>query len=109
MNRILPTVSPLCLAIMLLPVDASAASNQASLIGYPGGHQQALGPLYGAARKADLQPAALGAPASELRRWNRIAIDASGLDHTPVAAGETRVFGEQFPSDAAQRMGCAGR
>lgn len=27
-------------------------------------------------------------------RWNRIAIDASGLDHTPVQSGENRVFGE---------------
>jgi membrane-associated phospholipid phosphatase len=33
---------------------------------------------------------------STLRRWNRIAIDASGLDHTPVAPGETRTFGEQL-------------
>jgi hypothetical protein len=28
-------------------------------------------------------------------RWNEIAINASGLDHTPVAPGENRVFGEQ--------------
>jgi hypothetical protein len=28
--------------------------------------------------------------------WNQIAIDASILDHTPVALGETRVFGEQL-------------
>jgi hypothetical protein len=31
-----------------------------------------------------------------LKRWNRIAIDASGLDHTPVQPGENRVFGEQI-------------
>src|SRR5438874_12044502 len=29
-----------------------------------------------------------------LHRWNRIAIDGTGLDHTPVAPGENRVFGE---------------
>jgi hypothetical protein len=29
-------------------------------------------------------------------RWNRIAIDASGLDHTPVSPGEVRIFGEQL-------------
>ncbi len=29
-------------------------------------------------------------------RWNQIAIDASGLDHTPLATGETRVYGEQL-------------
>jgi hypothetical protein len=27
-------------------------------------------------------------------RWNQIAIDASGVDHTPVEPGEDRVFGE---------------
>src|SRR5262249_13803755 len=36
------------------------------------------------------------ASADAVRRWNRIAIDASGLDHTPVAAGETdHVYGER--------------
>ncbi len=40
-----------------------------------------------------------------LLRWNRIAIDASGLDHTPVAPGETRVFGEQVgPGRASKAM-----
>jgi hypothetical protein len=29
-------------------------------------------------------------------RWNQIAIDASGLDHTPVQPGEFRTFGEQI-------------
>ena len=31
-----------------------------------------------------------------VRSWNEIAINASGLDHTPVAPGEIRVFGEQL-------------
>ena len=31
-----------------------------------------------------------------IRRWNEIAVNASGLDHTPVAVGESRVFGEQL-------------
>src|SRR5438045_2547484 len=40
-----------------------------------------------------------------LHRWNQIAIDATGLDHTPVAAGETRVFGEQLgPARASRAM-----
>ena len=40
-----------------------------------------------------------------VRRWNEIAIDASGLDHTPVAPGENRVFGEQLgPCRAARAM-----
>jgi hypothetical protein len=40
-----------------------------------------------------------------VHRWNQIAIDASGLDHTPVALGETRVFGEQLgPGRSARAM-----
>ena len=35
--------------------------------------------------------------------WNQVAIDASGLDHTPVAEGEDRVFGEQVGPDRASR------
>src|SRR5438477_9093807 len=38
-----------------------------------------------------------------LHRWNQIAIDASGVDHTPVAPGETRVFGEQLGPGRASR------
>ena len=33
---------------------------------------------------------------SRLRYWNEIALTAVALDHTPVAPGEDRVFGEQF-------------
>ena len=43
--------------------------------------------------------------ASGVRHWNQIAVDASGLDHTPVAPGETRLFGEQLgPGRAARAM-----
>lgn len=38
-----------------------------------------------------------------VRRWNGIALDASGLDHTPVAPGEDRVFGEQLGPTRANR------
>lgn len=36
-------------------------------------------------------------------RWNEVAINASGLDHTPVAPGENRVFGEQIGPGRASR------
>src|SRR5262245_11401174 len=40
-----------------------------------------------------------------LHRWNLIAVNASGLDHTPVAPGENRVFGEQIgPCRASRAM-----
>lgn len=38
-----------------------------------------------------------------VHRWNTIAIDASGLDHTPPAAGDPRVFGEQLGPGRSSR------
>jgi hypothetical protein len=42
-------------------------------------------------------------PLERVKNWNRIAVDASGLDHTPTAPGETRVFGEQIGPGRASR------
>lgn len=42
-------------------------------------------------------------PSRVLRHWNQIAIDASGLDHTPLQPGETRTFGEQLGPGRAGR------
>jgi len=40
-----------------------------------------------------------------LRHWNQIAIDTSGLDHTPVEVGENRVFGHALgPGRASKAM-----
>ncbi len=38
-----------------------------------------------------------------LFHWNQIAIDASGLDHTPPALGEDRIFGQQLGPGRASR------
>src|SRR5437763_12516593 len=38
-----------------------------------------------------------------IHRWNTIAINASGLDHTPLAPGEIRTFGEQLGPPRASR------
>jgi hypothetical protein len=38
-----------------------------------------------------------------LHHWNAVAVDASGLDHTPVAPGEDRVFGEQLGPGRSSR------
>jgi hypothetical protein len=40
---------------------------------------------------------------ARLKHWNTIAIDAAGLDHTPVAPGDSRVFGEQIGPGRSSR------
>ena len=40
-----------------------------------------------------------------VRRWNQIAIDASGLDHSPTGVGGPHTFGEQLgPARASRAM-----
>src|SRR3989475_10005723 len=89
--------------LVLVPVLAVLAWARA----VPSGVGDAWGPFY----KAPAQPRAPSthspqqgsASTSWVRRWNGIAIDASGLDHTPVAPGENRVFGEQFGPGRSSR------
>jgi hypothetical protein len=38
-----------------------------------------------------------------VRHWNEVALNTSGLDHTPLAPGEHRIFGEQFGPLRASR------
>ncbi len=73
---------------------------------YSGGHREALGPHYESASEVSPSPGRTSRKGLDaVRRWNEIAINASGLDHTPVAVGETRVFGEQLgPCRAARAM-----
>ena len=68
--------------------------------------RETFGPQYSPAQSLAVSPRhgprnGIGA----IRRWNEIAINASGLDHTPVAPGEPRVYGEQLgPCRAARAM-----
>ena len=83
------------LAVMALALTVPARGD-----GFRGGVREALGPRFEAARDGEIprihaRRGGAGALA-RLRDWNAVAIDASGLDHTPVAAGENRVFGEQL-------------
>jgi len=68
---------------------------------------QAWGPRYQPSFRAT-KPSTHSGPhgsgaAKRIRHWNEIAINASGLDHTPVALGENRVFGEQLGPVRASR------
>jgi hypothetical protein len=69
------------------------------------GLSDAYGPLYQAAPLTASPRRGPRAGLDTVRRWNVIAINASGLDHTPVAPGENRVFGEQLgPCRASRAM-----
>ena len=68
------------------------------------GFNDVFGPLFHPAAHVPPLPGPMRGLDS-LHRWNVIAIDASGLDHTPVAPGENRVFGEQLgPARASRAM-----
>src|SRR3989441_11659100 len=66
------------------------------------GFNEAFGPLF---HPAPNIPPLVGPRQGldSLHRWNVVAINATGLDHTPVAPGENRVFGEQFGPGRASR------
>jgi hypothetical protein len=81
----------------VLPIAAQSGSSD---------HRTLLGPLFDRLPQADAT--ALRLPRTGLdavRRWNEIAINATGLDHTPVAPGEDRIFGEQLgPARSSRAM-----
>ena len=70
--------------------------------GPAGSFHDAYGPHFGGAQPINPNRAPKKALDS-VHRWNEIAINASGLDHTPVAPGEARVFGEQLGPGRSSR------
>jgi VCPO second helical-bundle domain len=96
---IIPTLVLLTLSLAV-PAWASGAL---------GGVEAVLGPHFTAAPQhhtASRHPPRHGGSAMAwLHHWNEVAINASGLDHTPLAPGEDRVFGEQYgPTRASRAM-----
>lgn len=66
---------------------------------------QVFGPRF-EARDFARHKHAPGKGVDAIRRWNVNAIDAAGFDHTPVAPGENRVFGENLgPGRSSRAMG----
>src|SRR5207247_9298717 len=41
-------------------------------------------------------PRVIGDAANSVFHWNEVMTDANAIDHTPPAAGESRIFGEQL-------------
>src|SRR5262249_61765520 len=102
MSRNYRAMRPCIVTLALFAVSHIAAA------GFEGGVSDALGPRYGAQEHAPSlsnrhQAPHGGSVADWVRHWNEIAIDATGLDHTPVAPGEHRGFGEQFGPGRARR------
>jgi hypothetical protein len=97
-----------CCRLMAALVAAFIFSSSASLWaqGFPRGHRDALGSHYEAAPRQRQFPGHRERSTIDfVRRWSEIAIDASGLDHTPVTPGEQRVFGEQYgPTRSSRAM-----
>jgi hypothetical protein len=96
--RHLPRVAALALAALVPTLIGSASTPQ----GYRNA-EDFWGPRYTARPAAPAAPFAKASGLTGLLRWNRVSIDASGLDHTPVAPGENRVFGEQVGPGRAAR------
>src|SRR6185503_18039562 len=95
---IIPALAILILS-MVVPAGTQKSKSERSF-------KKVWGPNYSAQTVTPSIPDQQIAPGTdELLRWNRISIDASGLDHTPVAPGENRVFGEQVgPCRAARAI-----
>src|SRR5262245_36155683 len=86
------------LAVFVFAMLAHGPAHAADPQGYPGGHREALGTQF-ETRAAPI--AAVTTPAALTHRqmllhWSEIAVNASGLDHTPVPPGDPRIFGEQL-------------
>src|SRR5258706_16443693 len=85
-------ISSLCLLGVALSISSFATAEIAS-----------YGPLFQSAPYAASLPQGPRKGLDAIRRWNQISIDASGLDHTPPAPGENRVFHEQLGPGRASR------
>ena len=84
-------------ALLLFAISSTAFAQ-----GPAGNFRDAYGPQFG--RQPPANANKLSKSANDVvHRWNQIAIDATGLDHTPVAPGEKRVFGEQLGPGRASR------
>jgi hypothetical protein len=98
----LPVIVAILLLSMIVPGRTPQQQESSS------DHQKVWGPRYSAQPNTAAAPAtvlvqSVSDPMVMLHHWNHVAIDASGLDHTPVAPGENRVFGEQVGPCRAAR------
>ena len=75
-------------------------------LGFGGGAREAYGAHFApAARAGDRRRVRQGRKRAidSLLEWNEVALEATGIDHSPVAAGDTRTFGEQLGPGRSSR------
>ena len=99
-------IAALVVMLFLAPTSVVLAD------GFSGGIGDTFGPRFGAdpnrVPRVPIDPRRRPRPvadsAGSVQHWNQIAIDASGLDHTPIAPGENRAnFAEQLGPGRASR------
>jgi PAP2 superfamily len=94
--------------LALCALSFTFASGLEAQQGFKGNVQEALGNRFnsdGRAPKLTLQSSPRTDAMSTLMGWHDASMFATGLDHTPVASGEQRVFGEQLgPCRAARAI-----
>jgi len=93
------TITPFLVFLSLLLLAALTLAPSAAASGRPVTPPELSIPAGGRASARPDDHFALDA----VLRWNEIAINASGLDHTPVAPGENRAFGEQLGPGRSSR------
>ena len=84
-----------------------AISSTAFARGPAGTFRQAYGPLF--RPQPDVTNNAKKFAHEPVHHWNQIAIEDTGLDHTPVAPGEYRTFGEQLGIGTSTRLQASGK
>ena len=95
-SLIVPALTLLILALAV-PVWPQKASRSAADV---------WGPSHKAPTFQTASPLRHASPQDTLGRlvhWNEVAINSSGLDHTPVPVGDPRIFGEQIGPARASR------
>ncbi|TMP95912.1 MAG: vanadium-dependent haloperoxidase [Verrucomicrobia bacterium] len=93
-NRIKESAVFLLLLALAHPSLAAGSDN---------GFNQKFGPRFQGAPTPIVPIIAPSRSLDVLHRWNEIAINATGLDHTPVPPGDPRVFGEQLGPGRSSR------
>lgn len=92
------------LVLSLMVLNTPAVFAQWTVESYGSAWGPLYSPLLRSSGSVDRNAAPPGVdPLGRLRYWNEVAVNTSGLDHTPVAPGESRVFGEQLGPGRSSR------